>query len=87
MQGYAVKAGMLCARGELLLMADADGATVAAEEQRLEEAMQQIKVSPAMPSIVQQPSPCRHEAGPDADRRCLSLTLSVPCSNGTPCCS
>ena len=43
-QGYAVKAGMLCARGELLLMADADGATVAAEEQRLEEALQQVKV-------------------------------------------
>ena len=38
---------MLCARGELLLMADADGATVAAEEQRLEEALQQIKVCPA----------------------------------------
>ena len=46
MQGYAVKAGMLCARGELLLMADADGATVAAEEQRLEEALQKVKVSP-----------------------------------------
>ncbi len=43
-QGYAVKAGMLCARGELLLMADADGATVAAEEQRLEEALQKVKV-------------------------------------------
>ena len=42
-QGYAVKAGMLCARGELLLMADADGATVAAEEQRLEEALQKVK--------------------------------------------
>ena len=46
-QGYAVKAGMLCARGELLLMADADGATVAAEAQRLEEALQKVKVSPA----------------------------------------
>ena len=37
---------MLCARGELLLMADADGATVAAEEQRLEEALQKVKVRP-----------------------------------------
>jgi hypothetical protein len=46
-QGYAVKAGMLCARGELLLMADADGATVAAEAERLEEALQKVKVSPA----------------------------------------
>ena len=42
LQGYAVKAGMLCSRGELLLMADADGATVAAEAQRLEEALQKV---------------------------------------------
>ncbi len=51
MQGYAVKAGMLCARGELLLMADADGATVAAEEQRLEEALQKVKVRPAPATV------------------------------------
>jgi hypothetical protein len=42
LQGAAVKAGVLCARGELVLFADADGATVItgveALEQRLNEA-------------------------------------------------
>ena len=42
LQGAAVKAGVLCARGERVLFADADGATVItgveALEQRLNEA-------------------------------------------------
>ena len=42
-----MKAGVLCARGELILMADADGATVAADEQRLEEALLAMKASPS----------------------------------------
>ena len=39
-KGFAVRAGMLAARGELRLMADADGATPIAELKRLEVAMQ-----------------------------------------------
>jgi dolichyl-phosphate beta-glucosyltransferase len=39
-KGFAVRAGMLAARGELRLMADADGATPIAEVKRLETAVQ-----------------------------------------------
>ena len=46
-QGAAVKAGVLCARGELILMADADGATVAADQQLLEESLLALKPSSA----------------------------------------
>ncbi|CAK0897876.1 unnamed protein product [Prorocentrum cordatum] len=38
-KGFAVKAGMLAARGRLLLMADADGATCFRDLERLEQAM------------------------------------------------
>ncbi len=38
-KGAAVKTGMLAARGELLLFADADGATPIGEEKRLREAI------------------------------------------------
>jgi dolichyl-phosphate beta-glucosyltransferase len=38
-KGFAVRAGMLAARGRLLLMADADGATGIREVERLEQAM------------------------------------------------
>lgn len=38
-KGYAVRAGMLVARGQLLLMADADGATGIGELEKLERAL------------------------------------------------
>ena len=38
-QGAAVKAGMLAARGEALLMMDADGATQVRDLERLEAAL------------------------------------------------
>jgi len=38
-KGFAVKAGMLAARGRLLLMADADGATCFRDLERLEQAL------------------------------------------------
>jgi len=38
-KGFAVKAGMLAARGSLLLMADADGATCFSDLERLEQAL------------------------------------------------
>ena len=42
-----MKAGVLCARGALILMADADGATVAADEKRLEESLMALKARPS----------------------------------------
>jgi len=42
-KGGAVKRGMLCARGQYLLMADADGATLFTDIQRLEVALQKIE--------------------------------------------
>ena len=39
-KGFAVRPGMLAARGELRLMADADGATPIGELKRLEAAIQ-----------------------------------------------
>ena len=39
-KGFAVRAGMLAARGQLLLMADADGATSIRDLERLERAVQ-----------------------------------------------
>lgn len=41
-KGYAVKAGMLCARGSNLLMMDADGATRVSDLERLEAKMDEI---------------------------------------------
>jgi len=38
-KGFAVKAGVLAARGQLLLMADADGATCIRDVERLEQAL------------------------------------------------
>lgn len=40
-KGFAVRAGMLAARGRLLLMADADGATSIRDLERLEQALKQ----------------------------------------------
>lgn len=37
MQGYAVRAGMLTGRGELLLFMDADGATRVSDLEKLED--------------------------------------------------
>ena len=39
-KGFAVRCGMLAARGQLLLMADADGATSIRDLERLERAVQ-----------------------------------------------
>ena len=39
LQGYAVKAGMLVGRGELLLFMDADGATRVSDLEKLEAAL------------------------------------------------
>jgi dolichyl-phosphate beta-glucosyltransferase len=41
-KGYAVKAGMLCARGSNLLMMDADGATRVSDLEKLETKMEEI---------------------------------------------
>ena len=41
-QGYAVKAGMLVGRGELLLFMDADGATRVSDLEKLEAALASI---------------------------------------------
>lgn len=42
MQGSAVKAGMMIARGQHLLMADADGATRTSDLAQLEDALRQL---------------------------------------------
>ena len=41
-QGRAVKAGMMIARGQLLLMADADGATRVSDLGKLEAALKEM---------------------------------------------
>ncbi|PSC74459.1 Dolichyl-phosphate beta-glucosyltransferase [Micractinium conductrix] len=41
-KGYAVKSGMLCSRGQRLLMMDADGATKVSDLERLETKLAQI---------------------------------------------
>lgn len=47
-KGYAVKAGMMCARGEQLLMMDADGATRVSDLERLEAKMKEIQTTPTL---------------------------------------
>lgn len=42
LQGSAVKAGMMIARGQQLLMADADGATKVSDLAKLEDALKQL---------------------------------------------
>ena len=42
LQGRAVKAGMMVARGQQLLMADADGATKISDLAKLEDALKQL---------------------------------------------
>ena len=44
-QGYAVKAGMMVGRGELLLFMDADGATRVSDVEKLEAALAAISES------------------------------------------
>lgn len=43
-KGFAVRAGVLAARGELVLMADADGATQIRDLERLEQALERHKL-------------------------------------------
>lgn len=45
-KGAAVKAGVLCARGELILFADGDGATVISDVERLEEGVAKVAMAP-----------------------------------------
>lgn len=42
LQGYAVKAGMLVARGEVVLFMDADGATKVSDVEKLEASLQSV---------------------------------------------
>ena len=51
-QGYAVKAGMLVGRGELLLFMDADGATRVSDVEKLEAALATLFDSGDAASIV-----------------------------------
>lgn len=46
-QGYAVKAGMLVGRGELLLFMDADGATRVSDVEKLEAGLSDLAASRA----------------------------------------
>ncbi len=52
-QGYAVKAGMLVGRGELLLFMDADGATRVSDVEKLEAGLSQLSstCAPASPCV------------------------------------
>lgn len=52
LQGYAVKAGMLVGRGELLLFMDADGATRVSDVEKLEGALATLFDSGDAASII-----------------------------------
>lgn len=49
MQGFAVKAGMLMARGQQLLMMDADGATRVSDLGKLQEQLSKLARIPGGP--------------------------------------
>lgn len=74
LQGFAVKAGVLCARGDLILMADADGATVAADEKRLEESLMELHASLSHSSVSMSG---RAVAGSQPDRMPANARLGV----------
>ena len=42
LQGYAVKVGMLVAKGEVVLFMDADGATKVSDVEKLEASLQSV---------------------------------------------
>ena len=54
-QGYAVKAGMLVARGQLLLMMDADGATRVSDLGKLEDELHKLTTPSGAASYVMLP--------------------------------
>lgn len=59
MQGYAVKVGMLAARGTLLLLMDADGATRIADLAKLEADLK--RVCPALSGRACDPVSCARQ--------------------------
>lgn len=77
-QGYAVKAGMLVARGASVLMMDADGATRVSDLAKLQEAMGKLSPQSGLAS----PACSIMALGPECFASATCKAACVPASQG-----